>query len=236
MDNDLVEGVATADLVAVPVELGVEALGGEELPLGQLFFALDREPDATHTLAWTRAGQRFERPFKASFIPAGEAGDLGIKRDTYDKGFWGLAGRLVDPPSVGNPALLSGALRHAVSETWGGLELIGLGFKLLFQGKVSMRSLGGPIMIGQLAGQAGQAGFGSFFWMMALISLNLGILNLLPIPVLDGGQIVFIAIEALTRRPINRVIKERVMLAGVAMVLLLMVFATWNDIARILVG
>jgi regulator of sigma E protease len=113
------------------------SLSGEVLPLGQLFFALDREPDATHTLAWTRAGQRFESPFKASFIPAGEAGDLGIKRDTYDKGFWGLAGRLVDPPAISNPALLAGALRHSVSETWGGLELIGLGFKLLFQGKVS---------------------------------------------------------------------------------------------------
>ena len=91
-------------------------------------------------------------------------------------------------------------------------------------------------MIGQLAGQAGQAGPSTFIWIMALISLNLGLLNLLPIPVLDGGQIVFIAVEAITRKPISLVIKERVMLAGIVMLLVLMLFATWNDIARILVG
>ena len=91
-------------------------------------------------------------------------------------------------------------------------------------------------MIGQLAGQAGQAGPSHFFWMMALISLNLGLINLFPIPVLDGGQIVFIAVESITRQPISRTIKERVMLVGVAMILLLMVFATWNDIARLVVG
>ena len=88
----------------------------------------------------------------------------------------------------------------------------------------------------QGAGQAGQMGAGSFFWIMALISLNLGLINLLPIPVLDGGQIVLVSIEAITNRPISRTIKEKVMLVGVAMILLLMVFATWNDIARLVLG
>ena len=72
--------------------------------------------------------------------------------------------------------------------------------------------------------------------MMALISINLALINLLPIPVLDGGQLAFIAFEAIRRRPVSRLIKERVMIVGLAMILMLLVFATWNDIARLVVG
>ncbi|MCP4605939.1 MAG: RIP metalloprotease RseP [Proteobacteria bacterium] len=212
------------------------SLDGKLYPFGQIFVALNQKPDKSRILAWTRGGKKFSKPFKQKFIPAGEAGDLGLKRDTYDKGFWGLAGKAVLPSAMPNPSIVSSAIRHAISETWEGLRFIGIGFKSLIQGKISMRSLGGPIMIGQLAGQAGQRGAGTFFWIMALISLNLGVLNLLPIPVLDGGQIVFIVIESVIRQPINRAIKEWVMLVGVAMVLILMVFATWNDIARLVVG
>ncbi|MCP4677099.1 MAG: RIP metalloprotease RseP [Deltaproteobacteria bacterium] len=212
------------------------SLDGSPIPLGQIFFALNEKPDATRMLAWSRAGQRLEKPFKQTFIPAGEAGDLGVKRDTYDKGFWSITGASVLPTKVPNPSLISSAANYAVTETWSGLKMIGLGFKLLFQGRVSVRSLGGPIMIGQLAGQAGQQGAETFFWIMALISLNLGIINLMPIPVLDGGQIAFIAIESITRRPLNRVLKERIMLVGVAMILVLMCFVIWNDVARLLVG
>ena len=212
------------------------SLNGKPYVLGQIYTALDENPEKSNILVWMRGGNEFKKAFKQTFIPAGEAGDLGIKRDTYDKGFWGFIGKTVLPKPIPNPHRFSGAIRLAIDETWAGLKLMGIGFKLLFEGRVSMRSLGGPIMIGQLAGQAGKEGARTFFWMMALISLNLGLLNLLPIPILDGGQIAFIAIEAVTRRPINRAIKERVMLAGVAMILLLMVFATWNDIARLVVG
>jgi len=212
------------------------AVNGTTAGLSQTFSVFNKRPDETHQLTWMRDGAQFEAKFKQAFIPAGEAGKLGIKRDTYDKGFWGWIGKTVPPDAVANPALFSSALRHAFAETWSGIRLIGVGFKLLFEGKVSMRSIGGPIMIGQLAGQAGQMGASSFFWIMALISLNLGLLNLLPIPVLDGGQLLLIIIETATRRPISRAIKEKVMLAGVAMILILMVFATWNDIARIVLG
>jgi regulator of sigma E protease len=190
----------------------------------------------SRTLVWTRNGTTYSAPFKPAFIPAGEAGDLGLKQDRYDSGFKVISGDLISPNPVSNQALVSSAIRYAIDETWSGIRIIGIGFKLLFQGDVSMRSLGGPLMIGQLAGQAGQAGASTFIWIMALISLNLGLLNLLPIPVLDGGQIVFIAVEAVTRQPIGHIIKERVMLVGVVMLLVLMLFATWNDIARILVG
>ena len=223
---------------AIGLELGdkIVSVDGKEAGLSHAFTAFNQKPDDTHMLAWMRNGKRFEASLKQKFVPAGEAGDLGIKRDTYDKGFWGWIGKTVPPDMIANPALVSSAFHHAVNETWAGIRLIGIGFKLLFQGKVSMRSIGGPIMIGQLAGQAGQMGAQSFFWIMALISLNLGLLNLLPIPVLDGGQLLLIAVESATRRPISQAIKEKVMLVGVAMILILMVFATWNDIARLVLG
>ena len=79
-------------------------------------------------------------------------------------------------------------------------------------------------------------GFRNHFWMMALISLNLGLLNLLPIPVLDGGQLIFIAVEGIIRKPVSLRIKERIMVVGLAMIVMLMLFATWNDISRLIVG
>ncbi len=223
---------------AVGLERGDKLVGLEGRPsnLYLIIDAFNREPKKSHRIAWTRAGKRHEANLKQKFIPAGEKGELGIERDTYDKGFWGLVGPKIAPALQPNPHLVASALRYSIDHTWQGVRVIGIGFKLLFQGRVSLRSIGGPIMIGQLAGQAGQMGAGSFFWIMALISLNLGLINLLPIPVLDGGQIVMVAIESITKRPISRTIKEKAMLVGVAMLLLLMVFATWNDIARIVLG
>ena len=109
-------------------------------------------------------------------------------------------------------------------------------FGLLFRHEVSFQSIGGPLMIGQLAGMAGQEGAESFIGMMALISLNLGLINLLPIPMLDGGQIAMIAAEAVTRRPLSRKLRERIMLVGLALIVALMLFATRNDIMRLIVG
>ncbi len=211
-------------------------LNGKPMGMIDIFSEFQSNPKRTYQLAWNRGGERFEAPFRQRFIPAGEKKDLGIEQDAYDKGFWGWYGETVPAPSIPNPSLVAGAIGYAVDKTWDGVRLIGYGFKLLFEGKVSLRSIGGPLMIGQLAGQAGQAGAASFFWVMALISLNLGLINLLPIPVLDGGQILLVAVEAVTNRPISQGIKEKMMLVGVAMLLLLMVFATWNDIARIVLG
>lgn len=191
-------------------------------------------PDAWHVLAWSRRGERMSAPYRLAFVPAGEKKDLGVAQDAYANGF------SVHMPFVSatipNPARVSGAVRYAIAETKSGLVMTGLGFELLFRREVSLQSLGGPLMIGQLAGMAGQEGASSFVWMMALISLNLGLINLLPIPILDGGQIAMIAAEAIVRRPISRRLRERIMLVGLALIVALMLFATRNDIMRLILG
>lgn len=103
----------------------------------------------------------------------------------------------------------------------------------MISGEVSRRSLGGPILIGQLAGQSFQLGLGVFLSFMALISVNLAVLNLLPIPVLDGGQFLFLVAEAAIRRPLSLRLRERLTAVGLVMVVLLMIFAFSNDIMRL---
>ena len=104
----------------------------------------------------------------------------------------------------------------------------------LFQGNVPFDTLGGPIMIFDVAGTAAQQGLGTYLFVMAMISINLGLLNLLPIPVLDGGHLVFFAIEGLIRRPLNQRLKERVTMAGFALLMTFMAVVILNDLRRYL--
>ncbi|HEY8195603.1 MAG TPA: RIP metalloprotease RseP [Gemmatimonadales bacterium] len=106
----------------------------------------------------------------------------------------------------------------------------------LFSGRISGRTVGGPILIGQLAGQSARRGLDTFLGFMALISINLAVLNLLPIPVLDGGQFLFLLAEAVIRRPLPMKLRERLTTVGLVLILLLMGLAFSNDIRRVLGG
>lgn len=105
--------------------------------------------------------------------------------------------------------------------------------KGLVSGRVSSRNLGGPIAIGQMAGQAVRLGIDEFLAFMAFISINLAVLNLLPIPVLDGGQFLYLVAEAVARRPLPQKVRERLNFVGLALILALMVLAFSNDFRRI---
>jgi regulator of sigma E protease len=106
----------------------------------------------------------------------------------------------------------------------------------LFSGRISGRTVGGPILIGQLAGESARLGLDTFLGFMALISINLAILNLLPIPVLDGGQFLFLLAEALIRRPLPMKLRERLTTVGLVLIVLLMGLAFSNDIRRLFGG
>ncbi|MGH7585368.1 MAG: RIP metalloprotease RseP [Gemmatimonadales bacterium] len=106
----------------------------------------------------------------------------------------------------------------------------------MLTGRVSTREVGGPILIGQLAGEAVRSGPSAFLWFMALISVNLAVLNLLPIPVLDGGQFLFLLAEGIQRKPLSLKLRERLTAVGLAMLLLLIGLVFWNDISRLVTG
>jgi regulator of sigma E protease len=103
----------------------------------------------------------------------------------------------------------------------------------MIMGQVSVKSLGGPILIGKLAGDSISRGLLDFLKMMAILSIGLGVLNILPIPVLDGGHLVFYAYEAVARRPLTASVQAFGYRVGLALVLALMLFATWNDLQRL---
>jgi len=93
-------------------------------------------------------------------------------------------------------------------------------------------NLSGPIGIAQMAGNTAQAGLLPFIYLMALLSISLGVLNLLPIPVLDGGQLTLLGIEAIRGKPLSDKVENFVYSAGAAMVIFLMIFAVFNDVSR----
>jgi len=102
----------------------------------------------------------------------------------------------------------------------------------LLTGNVSPRDLGGPVMIAQITTQAARLGFSWLFEMTAFISINLAIFNLLPLPVLDGGHLLFLGIESVRRKPLSNRVMEWVQQAGLVFIIMLMLFVTFNDVHR----
>jgi len=101
---------------------------------------------------------------------------------------------------------------------------------------ISPDNLGGPIAIAQLAGRTADLGVAAFITFLALISVNLGVLNLLPIPILDGGHLVYLALEKMRGKPLSVLMMERMQLLGMLLIAMLMVFAFYNDLMRLFRG
>lgn len=127
------------------------------------------------------------------------------------------------------------ALWIGVSETTENTVMTAVGLKKLLFGEVSAKSVGGPIMIGKLAGDTfASRGWRDFLRIMAIISISLGVFNLIPVPILDGGHIVFAVIESMRGRPLSHRVQQTALKVGLSLILLLMVFALYNDISRVL--
>ena len=104
----------------------------------------------------------------------------------------------------------------------------------MFKGEGSMDDLGGPVRIGMVIGDAVRSGISDLFFLMAFISLQLGIFNLLPIPALDGGHILMLLIEKINGKPLSTAIRERTQMIGFSALLFLMIFVTWNDLVSLM--
>jgi regulator of sigma E protease len=122
------------------------------------------------------------------------------------------------------------AVRAAVAEcrkmTYQTFRIIGQ----LLTGKTSIRQMSGPVGIAQISGEAARSGFQTFVMFMGIISLQLGIFNLLPIPILDGGHLAILTFESIIRRDLPLKVKERILEVGFYLLILLMVVVTFNDV------
>lgn len=174
---------------------------------------------------------------------AGQPISVVVRRDGVDHDL------TITPEKRGDVGMIgiTGIANPTVSFTPGPLEAIGLSvrknietavmilhtLKDLLLGAASPRQLMGPVGIAQISGESAQLGWVSLFTLMATISLNLGLLNLLPIPILDGGHIAILALEAVARRDFSVQIKEKMLLAGFVLLMTLMVTVIYNDLTRI---
>jgi regulator of sigma E protease len=125
------------------------------------------------------------------------------------------------------------ALKMSLEQNWTWARLIGQTLGGLFTRETSVKQLMGPVAIADLSGTAAEQGWLQLFSLMAMISLNLGLLNLMPIPVLDGGHIAILALEGVSRRDFSMKVKEKMLLAGFVLLLMLMVTVIYNDLMRI---
>jgi regulator of sigma E protease len=139
---------------------------------------------------------------------------------------------VVPEPSVENPNLLGFAFVSAIEETYDVVRFIVVGLVRIVQGKVSISTLGGPITVYDVVGEESAKGVSYFVWAMAVISINLGLVNLLPIPMLDGGHLLFFSAEAILRRRVPLRVREIASLFGMVLLLSLMGVALKNDLER----
>jgi regulator of sigma E protease len=124
------------------------------------------------------------------------------------------------------------ALGYGFIQTWDGIQLIVIGIVKLIQGVIPADQIGSPIMIAKMAGEQARRGIMDLVIFTAVISLNLGILNLFPIPILDGGHLLFLALEAVLRKPVSLKKMEIAQMVGLVLIILLMLFAIRNDVVR----
>lgn len=122
------------------------------------------------------------------------------------------------------------AVALGAEETWFVVTRTGHFLAGLVAGRESADQLGGPLRIAQVSGQVATAGIVALFNLVAVLSVSIGLLNLVPIPMLDGGHLLFYGLEALRGRPLSERVQEMGLRIGLALVLMLMLFATWNDI------
>lgn len=160
-------------------------------------------------------------------------GEFQEERPVIYAGFYNRT-RLVSPDPLIKPMgdRIAYAAATSVQTTLKASGVLVVYIVRMIQGKVSTKALGGPIMIGHMAYKAGSEGIDAFLRMLAIISINLGIINLFPIPLLDGGKLVILAVEAIKRGPLSMRTRQIIAYVGLAMVILLMLLAFKNDFER----
>ena len=141
----------------------------------------------------------------------------------------GQIGVMYEPPLEKNPIK---SVVYGFEQTWNYTVLIITALIQMIAGQFSLDDLAGPVGIYQVTGEVAKHGFFTLMYWTAALSINLGIMNLLPLPALDGGRLMFFGIEALRGKPVDRQKEGMVHLVGIVLLMILMIAVTWNDIQR----
>lgn len=207
----------------------VERRGGHAVDDTTMVGMLLREPNRMHELVWTRDGERMSGTFQLRKERWDDELGQHYERYVFRTTHWQPRA-----PSklVPNPDPVVYAVRRGFEETMNAIKFIVVGFVRLAQGRVSISTVSGPITLYDVAGDAGAKGTTYFVWAMAVTSVNLGLLNLLPIPVLDGGHLLLFFIEWVRRRPVSVRARALSSLFGISVLAVLMLVAFKNDVSR----
>ncbi|HSN30947.1 MAG TPA: RIP metalloprotease RseP [Kofleriaceae bacterium] len=243
-------GLEHAEMFVARVDPGSPADAAGLKP-GDLITALDDKP-VTH---WVDLDQRLQaeptRAFKVTWKRAAQGGKTDTlsaevtqvwrkQRDEYDHTVTRLVFGAYDDIDRGTGAMVpiegrfSFAMSRAVDRTGDTVRTVVGGFFHILGGDSPSDALGGPLMMYRAASVSGSQGWDSFLRMLALISVNLGLINLLPIPMLDGGHLLIFAIEAIRRRRLSAQARERIQQVGLALILVVLLLALRNDVMRFL--
>ena len=200
--------------------------GGQPVETWQQFVSIvEANPGIAVPLVVERGGEQLNLAVTPSSNTAGSSG--------FQFGRIGVGGAGIDAGLTRSRPSPIRAIAYGTERTWDTASLV-VGFLGgMFTGQYSPRNLGGPIEIGRISGQVARAGFEQFLSFMALFSVNLAVLNLLPIPVLDGGQLVFLGVEAVRGRPLSIEQRMRFTQVGFVIILMIMAWAIGNDILRV---
>lgn len=185
---------------------------------------IEKYPNETILIALDRQGEVYNKE-----VTLGTRPDLTSGRVDIQVGALGISKTQI-PVKLS----FSESFIYGINETKWAMTLMTSSLKMIFQGNVSRDEVGSVIMIGDMAGQAAQAGLVPFLFLMALISVNLAYINILPIPGLDGGHIALILVESLLGRKLSVKTRIRIQSVGMFILLSLMVFLLLNDIIRVL--
>ena len=201
------------------------------LKAADVILSINGETIATHAQLIEVISRNGGKPIEMRVRRGSE--ELTLKATPEQRGNRGMLGfYLSDPYKSFKPGPLE-ALRLSVVRNFENSGLIFRTLGGLFTGETSVRALQGPVGIAQLSGESAEEGFISLLGLMAMLSINLGIINLMPVPVLDGGHIVIMALEGIARRDFSMQVKEKMLLAGFVVLMMLMVTVIYNDLTRI---
>jgi len=225
-----VESDTPADRLGLQRGDQVRSVDGERFPLWQsMVYKLADELEEPHTLVWTRGGVEMSGEFE--LVERTITGEFKEERSIVV--FGAFNHNVLDvPPMVPNAHRVAFASKRTWDATIMAYRITFLSLAGLFQGKVAMKEMGGPIMIYDMASKTAEYGWSYFFDLMVMLSVSLGFINLIPIPILDGGHLFFFLIEAVIRRPVSMKIRQIAAYIGLFLILLLMVFVFANDIQR----